>query len=79
MTVGFVGLGIMGSRMARNLLRGGNRLVVFNRSAREVGDPGGRRGARRLHPGRSGNRKRVLYGFLAVFHFQRIHKPIIFG
>lgn len=32
MTVGFVGLGIMGSRMAANLQRQGHKLVVFNRS-----------------------------------------------
>jgi 3-hydroxyisobutyrate dehydrogenase/glyoxylate/succinic semialdehyde reductase len=32
MDVAFIGLGIMGSRMARNLLGGGHRLSVFNRS-----------------------------------------------
>jgi 3-hydroxyisobutyrate dehydrogenase-like beta-hydroxyacid dehydrogenase len=32
MNVGFVGLGIMGVRMAGNLLRGGHSLVVFNRT-----------------------------------------------
>jgi 2-hydroxy-3-oxopropionate reductase len=32
-TVGFIGLGIMGAPMARNLLRAGHRLVVHNRSA----------------------------------------------
>src|ERR1051325_2485493 len=31
-TVGFVGLGIMGKPMARNLLRAGYSLVVHNRS-----------------------------------------------
>jgi 2-hydroxy-3-oxopropionate reductase len=31
-TVGFIGLGIMGAPMARNLLRAGHRLVVHNRS-----------------------------------------------
>ena len=31
-TLGFVGLGIMGSGMARNLLLGGQRLVVWNRT-----------------------------------------------
>src|SRR5437868_1790978 len=33
MRVGFVGLGIMGSRMASNLLAKGHELVVWNRSA----------------------------------------------
>jgi 3-hydroxyisobutyrate dehydrogenase-like beta-hydroxyacid dehydrogenase len=31
-TIGFIGLGIMGSRMAANLQAHGNQLVVFNRS-----------------------------------------------
>ena len=30
--VGFVGLGIMGSRMAANLARAGHELTVFNRT-----------------------------------------------
>ncbi len=33
MKVAFIGLGIMGSRMARNLLKGGHDLSVFNRTA----------------------------------------------
>src|SRR5258706_4007047 len=32
MKIGFVGLGKMGSGMARNLLRAGHELVVYNRS-----------------------------------------------
>ena len=32
-TIGFIGLGIMGAPMARNLMRAGHRLVVHNRSA----------------------------------------------
>jgi 3-hydroxyisobutyrate dehydrogenase-like beta-hydroxyacid dehydrogenase len=32
MEVGFVGLGLMGARMAGNLLRGGHSLAVFNRT-----------------------------------------------
>jgi 3-hydroxyisobutyrate dehydrogenase-like beta-hydroxyacid dehydrogenase len=32
MRVGFIGLGIMGSRMAANLQRGGHELAVFNRT-----------------------------------------------
>ena len=36
-TVGFIGLGIMGSPMARNLMRAGHRLVVHNRSPEKAG------------------------------------------
>src|ERR1022692_951553 len=32
MKIGFIGLGHMGSGMARNLLRAGHEVVVFNRS-----------------------------------------------
>jgi len=34
--VGFIGLGIMGKPMARNLMKGGHRLIVFNRSRSPV-------------------------------------------
>jgi 2-hydroxy-3-oxopropionate reductase len=37
-TIGFIGLGIMGRPMARNLLRGGYPLVVHNRSRAAVDD-----------------------------------------
>ena len=37
MQVGFIGLGIMGSRQAANLARAGNELTVFNRT-REKAD-----------------------------------------
>jgi 3-hydroxyisobutyrate dehydrogenase-like beta-hydroxyacid dehydrogenase len=36
MKVGFIGLGIMGSRMAANLQKAGYQLVVFNRSAEKA-------------------------------------------
>ena len=36
--VGFVGLGIMGMPMARNLMRAGYDLVVFTRSAGKAED-----------------------------------------
>ena len=45
MKIGFIGLGSMGSAMARNLVRGGNSLTVFNRS-REKAEELGREGAR---------------------------------
>ncbi len=31
-TIGFIGLGIMGKPMARNLMKAGYKLVVYNRS-----------------------------------------------
>ena len=34
MRVGFIGLGIMGSRQAANLARAGHELTVYNRTAR---------------------------------------------
>ncbi len=37
MKVGFIGLGIMGSRMAGNLLKRGHELVVFNRTKDKAG------------------------------------------
>lgn len=44
-TIGFIGLGIMGSRMARRLLEAGYPLGVYNRSP-EKGQPLAARGAR---------------------------------
>ncbi len=35
MKIGFIGLGIMGSRMATNLQKHGCSLVMFNRTARQ--------------------------------------------
>ena len=32
MDIGVIGLGIMGSRMAKNLLKAGHRLVIYNRT-----------------------------------------------
>jgi 3-hydroxyisobutyrate dehydrogenase-like beta-hydroxyacid dehydrogenase len=45
MKIGFIGLGRMGSGMARNLLRAGHELAVYNRS-REKAEALGREGAR---------------------------------
>jgi len=44
MKIGFIGLGIMGSRMAANLQKGGHSLVVYNRT-REKAEPLLSRGA----------------------------------
>ena len=37
MRIGFIGLGIMGSRMARNLLADGHDMVVYNRTREKAG------------------------------------------
>ncbi len=44
MKVGFIGLGLMGSRMAENLLKGGYELIVFNRT-KEKAEPIVKKGA----------------------------------
>ena len=36
MDVGFIGLGNMGAPMARNLLKAGHRLIVYNRTRSKV-------------------------------------------
>lgn len=36
--IGFIGLGIMGSRMAKNLLQGGFDLIIFNRTKEKAGE-----------------------------------------
>ncbi len=38
MKIGFIGLGIMGKPMSRNLLKAGYQLVVFNRSRSAVNE-----------------------------------------
>ncbi len=37
-TIGFIGLGIMGKPMARNLMKAGYKLVVYNRSTAPVAE-----------------------------------------
>src|ERR1700731_3546406 len=37
-TIGFIGLGLMGKPMARNLLKAGSSLVVWNRTAARAED-----------------------------------------
>jgi 3-hydroxyisobutyrate dehydrogenase-like beta-hydroxyacid dehydrogenase len=64
MTIGFIGLGGMGRNMAANLLRAGEPLVVWNRSAEPV-DELVTRGARRAeHPAEAGNAD-VVFSMLA--------------
>lgn len=51
MEVGFVGLGNMGSAMARSLLRAGHRVTVFNRSAPPAEELGREGAVRAASPG----------------------------
>lgn len=51
MEVGFVGLGNMGSAMARSLLRAGHRVTVFNRSAAPAEELGREGAGRAASPG----------------------------
>jgi 3-hydroxyisobutyrate dehydrogenase-like beta-hydroxyacid dehydrogenase len=44
MKVGFIGLGLMGSRMAENLIKGGYELIVYNRT-KEKAEPLVKKGA----------------------------------
>ena len=56
-TVGFVGLGTMGEPMARNLLRAGTPLLVWNRTPDKARAGGGVSTARRDAPGRGYGRQ----------------------
>ena len=60
MRIAFLGLGIMGSRMAANLLAAGHELTVWNRTARHRRRLGGR-ASRRVRRGdaRRGRRGRA--------------------
>ena len=66
MNVGFVGLGIMGVRMAGNLLRGGHQLAVFNRTPGKSGslEEAGARSARA--PEEAGRGAQVLFTMLST-------------
>ena len=65
MKTAFIGLGIMGSRMARNLLHGGHALSVYNRSPGKS-DVLAREGARVAHsPAEAGKDAEVLFTMLS--------------
>ena len=55
-SIGFVGLGAMGGRMAGALLEGGSKLVVFDERP-EAMAPLVERGARRARVSRGGRRR----------------------
>ncbi len=68
MKVGFIGLGMMGSGMARNLIKAGHALVVFNRTrsrAQELAQLGATVAAT---PGEAAGNAEVLITMLADDH-----------
>ena len=65
MTIGFIGLGIMGSRMAGNLLKNGYELVVYNRT-KEKAKPLEEKGAKIAgSPAEAGEVSGILFTMLA--------------
>jgi 3-hydroxyisobutyrate dehydrogenase/glyoxylate/succinic semialdehyde reductase len=65
MKIGFIGLGIMGSRMAANLQRQGNSLVVFNRTRAKAEPLLGPCGTFADSPAKLGEQVDVLFTMLA--------------
>jgi 3-hydroxyisobutyrate dehydrogenase/glyoxylate/succinic semialdehyde reductase len=65
MKIGFIGLGIMGSRMAANLQKHGNSLVVFNRTRAKAEPLLGPCGAFSDSPAKLAEQVEVLFTMLA--------------
>ncbi|HEV3392092.1 MAG TPA: NAD(P)-dependent oxidoreductase [Chthoniobacterales bacterium] len=65
MKIGFIGLGIMGSRMAANLQKQGNSLVVFNRTRAKAEPLLGPCGKFAISPARLAEQVNVLFTMLA--------------
>jgi 3-hydroxyisobutyrate dehydrogenase-like beta-hydroxyacid dehydrogenase len=65
MKIGFIGLGIMGSRMAANLQKQGNSLVVFNRTRAKADPLLGRCGKFADSPAKLAEQVDVLFTMLA--------------
>ncbi|MEY2544028.1 MAG: 3-hydroxyisobutyrate dehydrogenase [Verrucomicrobiota bacterium] len=65
MKIGFIGLGIMGSRMAANLEKQGNSLVVFNRTRAKADPLLGRCGKFADSPAKLAEQVDVLFTMLA--------------
>lgn len=64
--IGFIGLGIMGSRMAENLLKSGYEIVVYNRT-KEKAEELLRKGANwAVSPKEVAARSTVIFTMLAV-------------
>src|ERR1700731_3893154 len=65
MKIGFIGLGIMGSRMAANLQKQGNSLVVFNRTRAKAEPLVGPCGRFAVSPAKLAEQVNVLFTMLA--------------
>jgi len=65
MKIGFIGLGIMGSRMAANLQKNGHPLVVFNRTRAKAEPWIGPCGTFSDSPAKLGEQVDVLFTMLA--------------
>src|SRR5260370_10694080 len=65
MKIGFIGLGIMGSRMAANLQKHGHSLVVFNRRRAKAELLVGSCGTFSDSPGKVADQVDILYTMLA--------------
>ena len=65
MKIGFIGLGIMGSRMAANLQKHGNSLVLFNRTRDKAESLLGRCGKFAASPAELAGQVDVLFTMLA--------------
>ncbi|KAA3439160.1 NAD(P)-dependent oxidoreductase [Rufibacter hautae] len=66
MNVGFIGLGIMGSRMAANLQKAGHHLVVYNRTAEKANDLVANGATLASSPEEVGRQCRVVFTMLAT-------------
>src|SRR5947208_16548848 len=68
MKVGFIGLGMMGSGMARNLIKAGHALVVFNRTRSRAQDLAQLGATVAATPGEAAASAEVLITMLADDH-----------
>ena len=66
MKVGFIGLGIMGSRMAANLQRAGHELVVYNRTQAKADALVEQEATRAESPAEVGNQCRLVFTMLST-------------
>ena len=68
MKIGFIGLGMMGSGMARNLIKAGHGLVVFNRTRSRAQEPAQLGATVAANPGEAAASAEVLITMLADDH-----------
>ncbi len=66
MKIGFIGLGIMGSRMALNLINGGHWLIVYNRTKSKIKTLGYNKVSRRENPAEVGKEVNIIFTMLST-------------